>query len=268
MVRAEFDGRDFRLTLPATLVKGGGKAAPVGGRLVEGVASTPAQDLHGERVEPSGLDLTYFERHGRINWDHGKEPSSIIGEPVDWTCTPKQFYLHARLYENVKRAEDAYALLKAGAQLAWSVEGRVTERDPDDRLHVTGALVVNVALTPNPVNPETTAFLTDRVAKSVTEGAALAQNQAGASSDLAPLVVQALEGAPQNLLTVHLALAPTCGCMAWDADGMGFVHGYAGAVAHFSRCCGAPIDQAAALAHRYRAVARVTGRQLRRENNP
>jgi hypothetical protein len=247
----EVDGNFVTVRGTATLRKSAGRGGEVGARLIEGVASTATRDLHGERVEPMGFDLTYFARHGRLNWDHGKGPSSIIGEPVDWNVTKKRFWLQGRLYENVKLADETFTVMSAGAVFAWSVEGKVLERDPADRFHVLKALVINCAVTPNPVNPDAECSLCDRLAKALDlEGGAA-------------LVPQSLEGAHQLVLSTHLAKSrQACGCMEGDGHAASFVGGYEGAVAHFASCCAAPIGLAMALGRNHSDVARATGHLL------
>lgn len=257
------DSNWLRLQLPATLNKGAAaeaparKLAPASDRLVEGIASTPERDLHGECVDQLGLDFSYFKKHGRINWDHGKGPENIIGEPLDWSCNKDQTYLHGRLYEGLKKADDAFALLAAGAQLAWSLEGRILERDEKDRLRVKRALVVNVALTPNPINPGTDARLSKPMAKSLEAG-----------GNGATLVPQSLEGADPDVLTRHLECCKSgsCDCLEGRGDSMAFKGGYPGAIQHFRRCCKAPESLAQALAQGHTEVARATGRLLQGEN--
>lgn len=236
-------------------------------RLIEGPASRPTRDMQGETIMPLGLDLSYFKRHGRINWDHGKSPGDIIGQPVRWKLSAKELYLWAILYKGIDKADAAYKLFCAGATLAWSVEGKVLDRDPHDPTRVLRAYVINVALTPNPVCQDTFARL------SLDDSAKL--DKALTTTTGASLMVQSLEGdgKPRGLydetLRRHLAKAlgddTTCACIDRHGDAGRFKEGYHGAMSHFYSCCGATPDIASDLAGKHQAIARITGALLKGE---
>ena len=235
------DAQFFELRGSMALAKAAGDVSdPHGRRMIEGVASTPDRDMQGEIVEPMGLDFSYFARHGRLNWDHGKGPSDIIGEPLKWTQKPEGVYLYGLLYSGIKRADEAYALLQAGATLGWSLEGKVLERDPADPTRVTKAAVINCAVTHNPVCTETWCKLTrGEVSKSLDTSAG------------APVVQESLEG---RILQNHANRCQSCGCMEKGSGGWTFKKGYRGALEHFSKCCEAPLGLAANLAARHTAA--------------
>lgn len=241
-------------------------------RLIEGYASTPVRDMQGEMVEPLGLDLSYFAKHGRINWDHGKDPASIIGQPFNWRLSRKGLWLRALLYQGVSKADDAFNLFRAGAQLAWSVEGKVTERDRLDPTHILRAYVINVALTPNPVCQETFAVL----AKSMLADTDAELSKTLTTASAAVLIGQSLEGDDHQqgehdaVLKRHIAKAlgletPICGCISRSQQAGTFVKGYRGALSHFFGCCGASPEQASELAGKHERIARATGILLRGE---
>jgi hypothetical protein len=288
----EVDGHYFRMITPA-LVKSVGVAerVPAGDfdsfepqddeadripegaqRIIEGPASTPSRDMQGEIVEPSGLDLSYFKRHGRINWDHGRNPRDIIGQPVRWRVTPDEFYLYALLYNGVEKADDSWKLFEAGATLAWSVEGKVLERAKGEPTRVVRAYVINVALTPNPVCQDTFASM----AKSL-DAAADELSKTLSTTSGGVLIPQSLEGdgkdrkpktREEELFDRHFdkALGITdaaCGCVSRNGEATLFVNGYRGAMSHFFNCCGATPEQASDLAGRHHEIARSTGRLLK-----
>lgn len=71
-----------------------------------------------------------------INWNHGKNPSDIIGEPERWKNIPgKGMYMEGYIYPDSEKGQQAVELMKVlrnskkGNQLGWSVEGQVLERD-------------------------------------------------------------------------------------------------------------------------------------------
>lgn len=288
----EVDEDTFRLILPITLAKGGvgkareghkvdpetgeeGEAEFVPGeehqphRIICGPASVPVRDMQGEIVEPSGLDLSYFAKHGRINYDHLKGPDNIIGQPLRWRVKPEEFYLEALLYRGVPKADACWKLFEAGAKLAWSVEGKVIERDSADPTHIVRAYVINVALTPNPVCQETYAT----VAKSLAAADKHDISKTLTTASGAPLIPQSIEGGPkqsarkrahEDVLYTHLTKAANggCGCLLTSGQETSFQKGYRGALRHFIDCCGAAPEDASDLAQRHVTIARTTGRLL------
>lgn len=277
----EIDGDTFRMLTPLpTLSKGVGRqrsdddeeegeADNVPGglqRLIDGPASTPARDMQGEIVEPMGFDLSYFKLHGRINWDHGKAARDIIGQPVRWKLTRKGLWLQAVLYNGVDQADDAWKIFQADATLAWSVEGKVTERDKKDPTRIVRAYVINVALTPNPVGQETWA----RQSKPMAGAGEHVLSKTLTTTSGGVLMRQSLEGADvppgpwDEVFNRHIAKTlgmgvPTCGCVSRSDDAGRFVNGYRGALAHFFDCCGASPETASELAGRHDRIAQVTG---------
>lgn len=259
------DAKFFELTGSMALAKSAGDVAdPHGRRVIEGVASTDARDMQGESVDSMGLDFSYFARHGRLNWDHAKGPGDIIGEPVKWNQKPDGVYLWGLLYAGLKRADEAYALLKAGATLAWSLEGKVMERDPADPTRVIKAAVINCAVTHNPVCTETWCKLSrGDVAKSIDQAGADVLHKTLDTGSGAVLTPQALEG---SVIRRHASRCKAgCGCMEKGAGGLVFRNGYRGAIAHFTNCCEAPLDMAVGMADRHEAIAMATAEYLKGE---
>lgn len=131
---------------------------------IKGIASTGSKDLDGERVNVQGLDISYFKQYGFINFDHKQSPRDIVGEPISNECYIDQDGLHvtALLYKDKPIVQEMWDLSKAmeGAessrQLGFSIEGYITDRDPDNSSIITGIKVKNVAITTHPANPEAT----------------------------------------------------------------------------------------------------------------
>lgn len=242
------DGPSFFFWAP---IEKGGIKEEAGRRLIQGVASTPDRDSHNETVVMSGLDTTYLYRFGKFNWEHRKGPEDIIGEPTEGEITPARFFVKGFLYSGLPRADAAWALLQATKELekpavGFSVEGKVLERDKKDLRRVIRALVVNIAITANPVNPNTYAD----VVKSFAGLDAFKSFDTTAGS---PLMAQDLEGSdPVDLyLRAHLG-GVRCRC----CDEVGnFHHGYPGALHHFTDCLGAPLMAADHLAQNHRQIA-------------
>ena len=102
---------------------------------ISGVASTSDVDTDVEELDPNGFDLSYFKKQGFVNWNHNKNPESIIGEPVEAKVTKDgKFYIEADLYPDSKLAQDTYELAKmlgknsTSRKLGWSIEGKALER--------------------------------------------------------------------------------------------------------------------------------------------
>lgn len=129
---------------------------------VGGIISDTSTDADGEKLDPNGFDFSEFNY---INWNHGKSPSDIIGEPESWKVTPKGVYMEGYIYPESDKGQEAVQLMrvlgdsKKGNQLGWSVEGQVLERDLMDESKVTKARITAVALCPFPKNGNTFAEL-------------------------------------------------------------------------------------------------------------
>jgi hypothetical protein len=125
-----------------------------------GYASTMRKDVDGENLDPSGFDLSYFNERGIVNWNHGKTPETIIGEPIEAKIIGKKLWVSTKLYNRSELAKGVYALgetlEQSGAtrRLGYSIEGIVTERDPNNPTKVKKAMITNMAITLNPKNPD------------------------------------------------------------------------------------------------------------------
>ncbi len=153
---------NFDFWTPAVLEKGETKVNKEGKKeqemLVSGVASTTQKDLDGETLLPKGFDLTHFNERGLITWQHGQDPSQIIGEPVTGEIIDDKFHIKAKLWPFSPLAKGVYGLMtnleksKSNRKLGWSIEGKVTELDPVNPNIVKKAKITNVTLTPTPKN--------------------------------------------------------------------------------------------------------------------
>lgn len=130
---------------------------------VGGIISDSSTDADGENLDPNGFDFSEFNF---INWNHGKSPSDIIGEPEVWKVIPgKGVYMEGYIYPDSDKGQEAVSLMKTlrdskkGNHLGWSVEGQVLERDLMDENKVKRARITAVALCPFPKNGHTFAEL-------------------------------------------------------------------------------------------------------------
>lgn len=148
------------------------KSEKDGKRLIQGYASTPAQDRQGESLVQKGLDISDFVNHGYLNYDH--DNSVILGYPTSGThIDEKGLWVEGELLKGIEMADKiwelALSLKKSNAprKLGFSVEGKVLERKGSQ---IVKAKIYNCAITPNPVNTEAT---WEAVVKSFTVSKAL-----------------------------------------------------------------------------------------------
>lgn len=127
-------------------------------RIIQGYASTPAEDRQGESLIQKGMDITDFVDNGYINYDH--DNSIILGYPTKNTnIDSKGLWVEAELLKGVPMADKIWDLAtalkrnNAPRKLGFSVEGKVLERDGSK---IVKAKIYNCAVTPNPVNTEAT----------------------------------------------------------------------------------------------------------------
>lgn len=151
--------KNFRFWLPLDKLEKAGKDGKKKLK-VGGIASTNTKDLDGESLDPNGFDLSYFQNKGIVNWNHNKSPDAVIGEPTDVKLTDKGLYVEAELYADNPLANSVYSLAETlqksskTRRLGFSIEGKATERDENDKTKVSKALITNIALTISPKNPD------------------------------------------------------------------------------------------------------------------
>lgn len=154
----------FHFYVPAEIIKAADSNS--GEMRIGGIASTDDKDLQEETLMNGGFDLEYFKAYGLINWHHQlkNNPKAVIGVPdKDKTMTrPDGLYVEAVLYKGNDLAVAAYeqtstmaAQPELGRTMGWSIEGKVTERDPSNPKIVRQAQITGIALTPMPINPRT-----------------------------------------------------------------------------------------------------------------
>lgn len=95
-----------RATFYATISKSLG-SQPEGEWVIEGIASTPNPDLHGDVVPTEALHgaLDEFLRRGLIYWEHGwKRGEPPIGWPLEAKVTPQGLWIRAKLNKDSEQA--------------------------------------------------------------------------------------------------------------------------------------------------------------------
>lgn len=137
-------------------------ASKASGRFIQGYASTPAWDSDGESIIKSGLDISYYNQQGWLNWMHTNKPEFIIGIPVYSRIDHIGFFTKGMLFKNNEMANHVWGLGRELAELGnprklgFSIEGKVVQRSEINKSKIVKAKVTNVAVTHIPVNTEAT----------------------------------------------------------------------------------------------------------------
>jgi hypothetical protein len=209
-------------------------------RLVCGMASADLRDSQGETVIQNGIDFKYLLERGVINWDHGKDPGSIIGEPIEASVVPIDshpvmsksglhghlgFWVKAFLYKGKRMADEAWEWLQVSAaqgtrKPGWSIQGRVVERNGP---RIVKSEILHLALTHQPIL--TVSFA--EIVKSMTTGSA------------GPALLEALNGRVTSVLW-----GEPCRKGCFDATAR-FRKGRSGALEHLTGCKGYTLNESA-----------------------
>lgn len=151
--------RDFQFWVPMEVIK-----SEKGDMRIGGIATDEnSEDLQGETVLLRGLDVSYLQKRGTWNWDHQKDPGSILGEVdiVQKNLDDGTLYVEGTLYPQVEKALEVYNLMKgmeksgSNRKLGMSLEGKVKERDGANGKIIKSAWIKNIALTYHPINQNT-----------------------------------------------------------------------------------------------------------------
>lgn len=150
---------------------------------IEGLASTPDEDLQNEIIEQEGLDFSEIEY---INADHGHEYEDKPGGRalarmglIDQAkMTKNGLWIKGKLFKNHPETPIYINELKFGKPglVQFSIEGSVVSRDPFEKNRVKRCKVRGVALTRNPVNMNTYARLVKSLTTSEQEDLTSEQN--------------------------------------------------------------------------------------------
>ena len=128
---------------------------------IKGLASTPDMDYQGDIIKPDAIDYkTVFEDNGWITYEHGKDVSDIIGEPIDAYTDEDGFHIKGKLYKASKKAQEVWNFQNMvskesskGRTLGFSIEGPIISRDPTNPRIITKVQIKNVTVTYHPANP-------------------------------------------------------------------------------------------------------------------
>jgi hypothetical protein len=131
---------------------------------LRGYATTPDLDLQDDIVDPSGVDISHFIKHGYINYEHKQGDDYKIGVPTEGTYIDSNvgLYVEAKLYKNNPYAKSMWDLANSIAtsgierRLGFSIEGYARQRDKDDPRIIKSTYITNVAVTTSPANPNAT----------------------------------------------------------------------------------------------------------------
>jgi hypothetical protein len=142
------------------------------GKIIEGIASTEAEDQQGEVVLQEKMDCSYLIEKGYLNWNHSHAPEDQIGKPLEVIKmeggpeTPNNrpcTFFRALLLEGVPRADAVWNLAKSlenthgvgnNRSLGFSVEGGVRVRQGNILVET---VVRHMAATHEPVNAQAVA---------------------------------------------------------------------------------------------------------------
>ena len=133
-------------------------------RLIYGEITNSNPDEDNERLISKALDWSYFDDKGWIKYEHVlNDPAHIIGAPHERITTPEGgTIIKGALFNNKKFSDATWELVQSIEEhnrlypdhektLGWSIEGQYT----DGKTQKGGyrkAKVINVVITPNPVN--------------------------------------------------------------------------------------------------------------------
>lgn len=131
-------------------------------RLIRGTCSTESLDRQGETVLAKGLDFAPFLDYGWFNDNHSPATTDVLGWPtlVELRKSGERpfWYTEGELLKNYEKADNVWKLAKALAKsdaprgLGFSIEGKILQRAPNNR--IVRAVVRNVAITNCPVNQD------------------------------------------------------------------------------------------------------------------
>ena len=158
--------RKFSFSMPivkAYIEKGSSK------RILEGVASNTAKDLHGDRMSPSAIESmaesikALKKKSGTLNAEHEKSWQSELGEIIELKVSrKKELVMKAELNETSKANDLWYMLTEKRKKLGLSIGGFVKsfriEIDEKTREYIRvfeEVILDHIAVVSQPANPNT-----------------------------------------------------------------------------------------------------------------
>jgi hypothetical protein len=159
--------KKFKFHVPMELIKG--KEDSLDSWKIKGIASTDDEDLQGETVNQTGLDITPLKAgRGLFNVDHQKGPENVIGQVEDAEFVDNSgksaLMVKGYLFQHQERAKAFYNIMRSikkgnSPRVHLSIEGKIIQRDMTNTKRIKKARIEKVALTLDPVNPNTYASL-------------------------------------------------------------------------------------------------------------
>jgi len=162
--------KDFKFNLPIELIKSSDKEDDdATSWQIQGIASTPDEDIQGETVDQDGLDISLLKAgRGLLNYDHLKGPENVLGQIEDADFIDKDgkkcLMVKGYLFKHQERSKAFHNILKslkkgASTRVQMSIEGKIIQRDFGNNKAIKKARIDKVALTLDPINPYTYAEL-------------------------------------------------------------------------------------------------------------
>lgn len=190
------DQDTWRCFVPVTPIIKGGKAgaAKDGKRWIQGVASTSSRDLQGEVVEQSGMDVSYFLKHGYFNNDHKDGFANKVGQPTEARVTKDGLWVKGFLFKDKKVADEIWEMMQslersgADRKIGFSIQGKVKKREGN---LIKECWIQDIAITTAPVNTTTWAEIVKSMSVKGKKDEAKALTASGNGADLVP---ESLEG--------------------------------------------------------------------------
>lgn len=140
---------------------------------IKGWGSTAQIDMDEDIIDPDGINIEYFVKHGYINADHN--PERIIGYPTENCKVIKGqgLFIEGKLFKDNPYVTDYIQLADnleksgSGRKLGFSIEGAVKSRNVNDNRIIEGVTITGLAVTPRPANTGSTI---DTILKSFKTG--------------------------------------------------------------------------------------------------
>src|SRR6185312_1106104 len=117
-------------------------------RTVFGYASTDCRDRQGEIVTRDAIAKALPDY---MLWKNVREmhQPSAVGRAIEANMDDKGLYFGAYVAD-----DRAWKKVKDKVYKGFSIGGRVTSRDPNDKTIVTGVMITEISLVDRPANPE------------------------------------------------------------------------------------------------------------------
>lgn len=192
---------DFKAFVPLNFFEKADARDPSTRYRFNGFITTEHKDRDGEIALQNGLNFKEFMKHGWFNDNHSKKTGGTVGKPlkVEDRTTPdgkKGTWVEGHMIAGYEPAMEIWQLGRALEKnpskdrcLGFSVEGTIQSRGGFDNKIITKAVVRNVAITANPVNPHTCMNL----AKALMAGGSV-EAPAVSPGEGFPLRTESLEG--------------------------------------------------------------------------